>query len=74
MRKVAWRLVPLLSLCFMLNILDRFNVAVAALTMNDALGLSPSTYGLGAGAFFWSYTLLQIPANAALSRSGPGVG
>ena len=37
MRKVAWRLVALLSLCFMLNILDRFNVAVAALTMNDAL-------------------------------------
>jgi ACS family tartrate transporter-like MFS transporter len=70
MRKVAWRLVPLLSLCFMLNILDRFNVAVAALTMNDALGLSTTTYGLGAGAFFWSYTLFQIPANAALSRIG----
>ena len=70
MRKVAWRLVPLLSLCFMLNILDRFNVAVAALTMNKALGLSSTTYGLGAGAFFWSYTLFQIPANSALTRIG----
>ena len=70
MRKVAWRLLPLLSLCYTINVLDRFNVAVAALTMNKALGLSATTYGLGAGAFFWSYTLFQIPANAALTRVG----
>jgi MFS transporter, ACS family, tartrate transporter len=70
MRKVAWRLVPLLSLCYCINVLDRFNVSIAALTMNKALGLSATTYGLGAGAFFWSYVLFQIPANAALSRVG----
>ncbi|MBV9829248.1 MAG: MFS transporter [Alphaproteobacteria bacterium] len=70
MRKVMWRLVPLLSLCYCINVLDRFNVSVAALTMNKALGLSATTYGLGAGAFFWSYTLFQMPANAALSRVG----
>jgi len=70
MRKVAWRIVPLLSLCYTINILDRFNVAVAALTMNKALGLTATTYGLGAGAFFWSYTLFQIPANSALTRVG----
>jgi ACS family tartrate transporter-like MFS transporter len=69
MRKVAWRLVPLLSLCYTINVLDRFNVSVAALT-NKALGLSATTYGLGAGAFFWSYTLFQIPANSALTRVG----
>jgi ACS family tartrate transporter-like MFS transporter len=70
MRKVAWRLVPLLSLCYTINILDRFNVSVAALTMNKALGLTATTYGLGAGAFFWSYTLFQVPANSALTRIG----
>jgi MFS family permease len=70
MRKVAWRLVPLLSLCFMINVLDRFNVSVAALTTNKSLELSATTYGLGAGAFFWSYTLFQIPANAALTQVG----
>jgi MFS transporter, ACS family, tartrate transporter len=70
MRKVAWRLVPLLSLCYCINILDRFNIAVAALTMNKALGLTATTYGLGAGAFFWSYVLLQVPANAMLTRVG----
>jgi MFS transporter, ACS family, tartrate transporter len=70
MRKVAWRLVPLLSLLYCINVLDRFNVSIAALTMNKALGLSATTYGLGAGAFFWSYVLFQIPANAALTRVG----
>jgi ACS family tartrate transporter-like MFS transporter len=70
MRKVAWRLVPLLSLCYCINVLDRFNVAVAALTMNKALGLSATTYGLGAGAFFWSYVLFQVPANRMLERVG----
>jgi len=71
MRKVAWRLIPLLSLCYTINVLDRFNVSVAALTMNKALGLTATTYGLGAGAFFWSYTLFQIPANKVLTRVGP---
>ena len=70
MRKVAWQLVPLLGLCYFINVMDRFNVSVAALTMNKALGLSATTYGLGAGAFFWSYVLFQVPANAALKRVG----
>ena len=52
MRKVAWRLIPILSLGYMVNALDRFNVSMAALTMNKALGLSATAYGLGAGAFF----------------------
>ncbi len=70
MRKVAWRLVPFLGLAYFVNALDRFNVSIAALTMNKALGLSATTYGLGAGAFFWSYVLFQLPANAVLARVG----
>ena len=70
MRKVAWRLIPFLSLAYMFNALDRFNVSIAALTMNTALGLSPTTYGLAAGAFFWSYVLFQLPASAILTRLG----
>jgi MFS transporter, ACS family, tartrate transporter len=70
MRKVAWHLMPVLGFAYMINVLDRFNVSMAALTMNRELGLSASAYGLGAGAFFWSYVLFQLPANAALSRVG----
>jgi ACS family tartrate transporter-like MFS transporter len=70
MRKVAWRLMPLLSLGYLINVLDRFNISFAALTMNKALGLSATAYGLGAGAFFWSYVLFQVPANMVLGRLG----
>jgi ACS family tartrate transporter-like MFS transporter len=70
MRKVAWRLVPFLSLAYMINALDRFNVSIAALTMNKELGLSATTYGLAAGAFFWSYVLFQLPASVILTRVG----
>jgi MFS transporter, ACS family, tartrate transporter len=70
MRKVACRLMPLFGLGYLINVLDRFNISFAALTMNKALGLSATAYGLGAGAFFWSYVLFQIPANIALTRFG----
>ncbi|HUB10609.1 MAG TPA: MFS transporter [Acetobacteraceae bacterium] len=70
MRRVAWRLVPFVSLAYLINVLDRFNISFAALTMNKALGLSATAYGLGAGAFFWSYVLFQVPANMVLERVG----
>jgi len=70
MRKVAWRLIPFLSIGYMINALDRFNVSMAALTMNKDLGLSASAYGFGAGAFFWTYILFQFPANLMLARIG----
>jgi ACS family tartrate transporter-like MFS transporter len=73
MRKVAWRLIPFLSIGYMINALDRFNVSMAALTMNKDLGLSASAYGFGAGAFFWTYILFQFPANLMLARIGARV-
>jgi MFS family permease len=73
MRKVAWRLIPFLSIGYMINALDRFNVSMAALTMNKDLGLSASAYGFGAGAFFWTYILFQFPANLMLNRIGARV-
>lgn len=40
MRTVAVRLIPFLMLCYFLSYLDRTNVSIAALTMNDDLGLT----------------------------------
>src|SRR3954447_6980250 len=65
MRKVAWRLIPFLSIGYMINALDRFNVSMAALTMNQDLGLSASAYGFGAGAFFWTYILSLLSGQFA---------
>jgi ACS family tartrate transporter-like MFS transporter len=68
--KCARRLLPLVTAAFIVNFLDRTNVGFAALTMNRDLGFSPSVYGLGAGIFFLSYSIFQVPANLMLHRFG----
>jgi ACS family tartrate transporter-like MFS transporter len=69
-RKVAWRLVPYLCIGYVINALDRYNISIAALTMNKDLGFSATAYGLAAGAYFWSYVLCQVPANLILRKLG----
>ena len=69
--KARRRLIPLLFLLYIVAYLDRINVAFAALQMNDAIGLSPRAYGRGAGIFFLSYVIFEIPSNLILARVGP---
>jgi ACS family tartrate transporter-like MFS transporter len=68
--KVRRRLIPFVFLLYIVAYLDRINVGFAALQMNAVLGLSASAYGLGAGIFFVSYTLLEVPSNVVLARVG----
>ena len=68
--KCAWRLVPFMVLLYVVSFIDRANVGFAALTMNKDLGFSPAGYGFGAGLFFVSYALFQVPANVILARVG----
>src|SRR5205823_492164 len=68
--KARRRLLPFLFLLYVVSYLDRINVGFAALQMNAALHFSSVTYSLGAGIFFLSYTLLEIPSNVILARVG----
>ena len=70
MRKVMWRLLPLMALMFLVNQLDRVNVSFAALTMNRDIGVDAAGYALGAGIFFLSYFAFEIPSNLILERVG----
>jgi ACS family tartrate transporter-like MFS transporter len=69
-KKAALRFVPLLTVAYLFNYLDRTSLSVAALTMNQQLGLSPSQFGLAAGIFFLSYSTFEIPSNLLLYRVG----
>lgn len=69
-RKIFWRLVPLLMLGSGLNYLDRVNLGFAALQMNQALGLTASAFGFAAGLTFVSYCFFEVPSNLALHRLG----
>jgi ACS family tartrate transporter-like MFS transporter len=69
-RRVAFRLIPLLMLGYFGAYLDRVNVGFAALTMNKQLGFSSAVFGFGAGLFFIGYFLAEIPSNLILNRVG----
>lgn len=69
-RKVAWRLVPFLFLCYVVAYLDRVNVGFAKLQLQDELWFSDTVYGLGAGIFFLGYILFEVPSNMILHRVG----
>jgi D-galactonate transporter len=68
--KIAWRLMPLIFVGYLLAFLDRINVGYAQLQMKSALGFSDAVYGLGAGLFFASYLLLEVPSNLLFERIG----
>src|SRR5580704_2913460 len=68
--KVAWRFLPLLTIAYIFNYLDRTSVGFAALTMNRDLGLTEYQFGWGAGLLFASYSIFEIPSNLILYRFG----
>jgi MFS transporter, ACS family, tartrate transporter len=68
--KVAWRFLPVLTIAYVLNYLDRTSVGFAALTMNRDIGLTAYQFGWGAGLLFASYSICEIPSNLILYRFG----
>jgi len=72
-RKVGWRLIPFLLLCYVVAYLDRVNVGFAKLQMVGDLQFSETVFGLGAGIFFFGYFLFEVPSNVILHRVGARV-
>jgi ACS family tartrate transporter-like MFS transporter len=68
--KVAWRLLPVLTIAYVFNYLDRNNIGFAALTMNREVGLTATQFGRGAGVLFVGYCFLEVPSNLILYRVG----
>ena len=69
-RRVFWRIVPFLMLCYVVAYLDRVNVGFAKLQMSQQLGFSETVFGLGAGVFFFGYFLFELPSNLLMHKLG----
>jgi len=69
-RKISWRIIPFLIVCYLLALIDRSNIGMAALQMNDDLGLTKKVFGFAGSLFFFSYFLFEVPSNLALQKFG----
>jgi D-galactonate transporter len=69
-RRIGWRLLPLLFLGYVFAYLDRINIGFAALQMKTDLGFTDAIYGLGAGVFFASYFVCEVPSNLLMQKIG----
>lgn len=65
-RRVMWWLVAL----YFFAILDRSNVAYAAVPMARDIGLTAAMFGVGVGIMYFTYSLFEVPSNLLLARFG----
>ncbi|WP_250535094.1 MFS transporter [Caballeronia sp. AZ10_KS36] len=69
-RKVAWRLMPLIMLCYLFAFFDRINISFAKFQLQSTLGFSDTAYGLGASLFVIGYVIFEVPSNLLLYKVG----
>ncbi|MBA2588055.1 MAG: MFS transporter [Alphaproteobacteria bacterium] len=65
-----WGIGVLLAVGVLVNYLDRISISVAAPQLQKELNLSNEQIGLLLSAFFWSYSLAQLPSGMLLDRFG----
>ena len=62
MRKVIWRILPFLIVSYLISIIDRGNIGMASLQMNEDLGLSKAAFGFASSLYFVAYFCLKFQA------------
>jgi len=72
LRKVDMRLVPMLSLLYLVAFIDRSNIGNAKIAgMTEELKMSGMQYNTAVTLFFVPYTLLEVPSNIVLKMMRP---
>jgi ACS family tartrate transporter-like MFS transporter len=67
--KAYLRLIPVLFVCYIIAYVDRTNVGIAKLTMEEDIpSFDNSVFGWGAGVFFLGYFLLEVPGSVIVER------
>ncbi|KAF2116462.1 major facilitator superfamily domain-containing protein [Lophiotrema nucula] len=70
-RKIDLRLLPMMLLMYIMNYLDRNNIAAAKIAgMAKDLGLKNNQYQTALSILFVGYLLMQVPSNLLLNKLG----
>ena len=72
LRKLDLKLLPAVTILYLLSFLDRSNVANARLEgLTTDLGMSGNQYLTGLTLYFIGYVIFEIPCNIILKRTSP---
>ncbi|KAJ3337926.1 hypothetical protein HDU93_000313 [Gonapodya sp. JEL0774] len=82
-KKLDWRVIPLVSIMYFLAFLDRVNIGNAKVANNDvkasvdtmeaSLGLDGVQFNWAVSIFFVPYCLLEVPSNFMMRIAGPKI-
>lgn len=70
MPRARWMMIWLCFLANTVNYIDRANLAVAAPSIRQELGLDAAAMGLVLSGFFWTYSVMQLPFGWFADRVG----
>jgi sugar phosphate permease len=74
LRKIDFMLIPMLGLIYLLNFLDRSNLAQARLGgLEDDLNMKGTDFNLATSIFFVGYLIMQLPSNLLITRVRPSL-
>jgi sugar phosphate permease len=69
-RRVIFRIIPFVFICYLIAMIDRLNVSFAKLQFMSELHLSETQFGVAASLLYVGYILFEIPSNLMLQKSG----
>lgn len=70
--KIDWRVVPVVTLLYLLSFLDRSNVGNARIEgLTTSIHITGDQYLTGLTLYFIGYVLFEVPFNIVLKRSTP---
>ncbi|KAJ7675802.1 major facilitator superfamily domain-containing protein [Mycena polygramma] len=73
-RKIDLRLIPILTLLYLLSFLDRTNVGNSKLLgLTTDLHVSAPQYNTALALYFVAYVIFEVPANVSLKRFNPQI-
>ncbi|KAG5366297.1 putative transporter [Yarrowia sp. B02] len=74
LRKMDWKLVPMVTLLYLMSFLDRGNIGNANIEgLSEDLGLTGQQFNLCLTVFFFTYCTFEVPSNMILKRLRPSV-
>ncbi|KAF1814395.1 MFS nicotinic acid transporter-like protein Tna1 [Eremomyces bilateralis CBS 781.70] len=73
-RKLDWKLIPWLSLLYLISFLDRANIGNARIYgLEEDLGMSDTQYSIALTVFFISYSVFEPATNVMLKQFRPRI-